>query len=76
MLFLICSYALFKRKNKPSKSAECVSILLLVTNTADDVAQIRLLHVSALVTSHHQVFKMHEERQLNTAHYNDTFSDS
>jgi len=41
MLFLICSYALFKRKNKPSKSAECVSILLLVTNTADDVAQIQ-----------------------------------
>jgi hypothetical protein len=32
-----------------------------------------LLHVSALVKRHHQVFKMHEEGQLNTAHYNDTF---
>jgi len=32
LLFLICSYALFEKKNKPSTSAEFISILLLVTD--------------------------------------------
>jgi hypothetical protein len=32
LLFLICSYALFKRQDKPSTSAEFISILLLVTD--------------------------------------------